>query len=56
MTGYVMSVYIFYTGDSLEPGADGEGDGNDGTGRMAAAASRTDRRTADKREMCARPS
>lgn len=32
MTGYVMSVYISYTGDSLEPGADGEGDGNDGTG------------------------
>ena len=32
MTGYVMSAYISYTGDSLEPGADGEGDGNDGTG------------------------
>ena len=32
MTGYVMSAYISYTGDSLEPGADGEVDGNDGTG------------------------
>ena len=30
MTGYVMSAYISYTGDSLEPGADGEGDGTGG--------------------------
>ncbi len=32
MTGYVMSAYISYTGDSLEPGADGEQDGTGGTG------------------------
>lgn len=30
MTGYVMSVYISYTGDSLEPGADGAQDGTGG--------------------------
>ena len=32
MTGYVMSAYISYTGDSLEPGAGGEQDGTGGTG------------------------
>lgn len=30
MTGYVMSAYISYTGDSLEPGADGAQDGTGG--------------------------
>ncbi len=30
MTGYVMSVYISYTGDSLDPGADGAQDGTGG--------------------------
>lgn len=32
MTGYVMSAYISYTGDSLEPGAGGEQDGTGGMG------------------------
>ena len=32
MTGYVMSAYISYTGDSLEPGADGAQDGTGGEG------------------------
>lgn len=32
MTGYVMSAYISYTGDSLEPGVDGTQDGTGGTG------------------------
>ena len=32
MTGYVMSAYISYTGDSLEPGAGGEQDRTGGTG------------------------
>ena len=32
MTGYVMSAYIFYTGDSLQPGSDGTQDGTGGTG------------------------